>query len=130
MNERTISKKRGKPALGLTPKDVEPAGFEIGEKVNVQSGDGYIVITPAEAERSAVDLGSAKVEPVEPVVRSEMEARIIGNRLWYAAERLDDKSGVASVASETRQFARRFHRLAKTREDLAEAIDEQQGATA
>lgn len=120
MNTLTVSKKRDRPQLTICPPDLEPAGFEVGDKVHVQQGNGYVVITAAEADVGAAALGSSKIDATEPAVRSEMEARIIGNRLWQQGERLED-AGHPHVASETKQFARRFHRLAKTREDLAAA---------
>jgi len=110
-NTRKVSGRNGNTQLNIYHQ-LDEAGFDVGDRVQVESGDGYVVIAPAKAdvpisEVAVEDRPNVKNNPIE----SDYEARVVGNRLWNRAETIR-QSGYDNIADETQELARRFHAYA------------------
>ena len=110
-NTRKVSGRNGSPQLNIYTQ-LEEAGFDEGDRVKVEPGNGYVVIVPENAdvpisEVNVEDRPNVKDTPIE----SDYEAKVVGNRLWNRGDEIRNK-GMANIADETQELARRFHAYA------------------
>jgi len=110
-NTRKVSGRDGKPQLNIYTQ-LEEAGFDVGETVQVEPGNGYVVIAPVDAD---VPISEVAVEDRPNIpdfpIESDYEATVVGNRLWNRGEEIRNK-GLSEIAEETQELARRFHAYA------------------
>lgn len=111
--ERTVTGRDDSPAIQVC-NELERAGFGVGDKVSVTAGDGYVLVTSADADVPISEVPvSDRPNVSDCPIESSLEARIVGNRLFKMGEKYADEH----LTAETQELARRFHKYAEELKD-------------